>query len=137
MSFFKIFEISGSAMNAQQVRLNTTASNLANVETAAGAPDKAYRAKHPVFQTMLDEMNADGPSVGVTVKSIMSSDAPAMKRYQPSHPLADDQGYIYMPNVNAIEEMANMISASRNYENNVDVMNTSKQMMLRTLSLGQ
>jgi len=137
MSFFKVFDIAGSALSAQQLRLNVTSSNLANADTASGSKETAYRARMPVFSTVMDELGQENQSIGVKVKNIVQSTAPAIRRYAPNNPIADKDGYIYMPNVNGIEEMANMISASRSFQNNVEVFNTTKQMMLRTLTLGQ
>lgn len=134
MSLFKVFDVAGSALSAQTVRLNTTASNLANAESVAGKPEDIYRARHPVFATVLDD--ASRGVKGVKVADIVESGAPGARRYEPGHPLADAQGYIYSSNVNAVEEMANMISASRSYQSNLEVMNTSKQLLLRLLSLG-
>jgi len=137
MSLFKIFDITGSAMSAQSVRLNTTASNLANANSAAGSADDAYRARYPVFQTVLDQQNRDPSSAGVRVADIVYSQADPVRVHEPGHPSADEDGYIYMSNVNAIDELVNMITASRSYQNSVEVLNTSKELMLRTLSLGQ
>jgi flagellar basal-body rod protein FlgC len=138
MSFFSIFDIAGSGMNAQSVRLNVVASNLANVESAAGSPAQAYRARQPVFATMLKEQFGDDPaSVGVKVTEVIQSRAPISQRYAPDNPLADQDGYIYLSNVNAMEEMANMISASRSFQQNVEVIETAKQLYMRTLMLGQ
>jgi flagellar basal-body rod protein FlgC len=136
MSLFKVFDVAGSALSAQSVRLNTVASNLANVETVSGTADGVYRARQPVFKTTFDALS-DSNSVGVSVDQVLLSNAPARQQYQPAHPLADGDGYVYLPNVNGIEEMANMISASRSYQSNIEVMNTSKQLLIRTLSLGQ
>ena len=136
MSLFKVFDISGSALSAQSVRLNTVASNLANAETVSSTPEGTYKARQPVFKTTFDSL-ADRNVVGVHVEQILESEAPARQQYQPAHPLADENGYVYLPNVNGIEEMANMISASRTYQSNIEVMNTSKQLLIRTLSLGQ
>ena len=136
MALFKVFDIAGSGMSAQSVRLNTTSSNLANAQTSAKTPEEVYKARHPVFAAIMDEYSNKG-SVGVKVEEIVESNAAPQKVYQPGHPNADDDGYIYMANVNIIEEMANMISASRSYQSNVEVMNTTKQLMLRTLQLGQ
>ena len=138
MSFFSIFDIAGSGMNAQSVRLNIVASNLANVESVAGSPAQAYRARNPVFATMLKEKFGDDPAaVGVKVTKVVQSQAPISQRYAPDNPLADKDGYIYLSNVNAMEEMANMISASRSYQQNVEVIETAKQLYMRTLMLGQ
>lgn len=138
MSLFKIFDVAGSGMNAQSVRLNVVASNLANADNVSGSEQDAYRAKQPVFQAMLESARGEGgPAQGVRVSQIVESEAPVQKRYMPQHPQADADGYVFQSNVNAIEEMVNMISASRSYQSNVEVMNTSKELLLRTLSLGQ
>lgn len=136
MSLFNIFDVAGSALSAQSIRLNTVASNLANAEAASSSAEQTYRARQPVFRTTYDAM-LDNNAIGVRVERIFESDAPARQQYQPGHPLADEKGYVYFPNVNAIEEMTNMISASRSFQTNVEVMNTSKQLLLRTLSIGQ
>ncbi|NLG76296.1 MAG: flagellar basal body rod protein FlgC [Xanthomonadaceae bacterium] len=137
MSSFKIFDIAGSGMSAQSVRLNTTASNLANAESVSGDPNQVYRAKHPLFEAIRASLGTSSPSAGVQVRGIVENQAPPTARYEPGNPLADANGYVYAPNVNAVEEMVNMISASRSYQNNVEVMNTAKEMMLATLRLGQ
>ena len=136
MSLFSIFNVAGSAMSAQSVRLNVTASNLANAESVSGNPEGAYRARHPVFSAVMDEMSG-GAVAGVKVEGIVESQDPLRMRYEPQNPLADDKGYVYLPNVDAVEEMANMISASRSYQNNVEVINTSKRLLLRTLQIGE
>ena len=137
MSLFSIFDVAGSGMSAQSIRLNVVASNLANADNVSGSEADAYRAKEPVFQALYATARGETPDVtGVKVASINESGAPIQSRYLPGHPLADKNGYVYGSNVNAIEEMVNMISASRSYQNNVEVMNTSKEMLLRTLSLG-
>lgn len=132
MSGFGIFHIAGSAMAAQSARLNTVSSNLANADVVAGSAEETYKAKAPVFQA---QSAAQGG--GVEVKEIAESQAPAEKRYQPGHPLADEEGYVYAPNVNAVEEMANMISAARSYQSNLEVVNTAKTLMLHTLNMGR
>lgn len=137
MGLFRIFDIAGSAMSAQSVRLNATASNLANANTAAGRADQAYRARQPVFQTVMDEQALDPASAGVRVAQVTESTVPPQRIYEPGHPQADAQGYVYLPNVNVVDEMVNMISASRSYQNSVEILNTSKDLMLRTLGLGQ
>jgi flagellar basal-body rod protein FlgC len=137
MGLFRIFDIAGSAMSAQSVRLNTTASNLANATTAAGRPEEAYRSRQPIFQTVLEEQGLDPAAAGVRVAGVTESQAPPMRVHSPGHPLADSQGYVYMSNVNVVDELVNMISASRTYQNSVEVMNTSKDLLLRTLTLGQ
>ncbi|MCF6324243.1 MAG: flagellar basal body rod protein FlgC [Gammaproteobacteria bacterium] len=135
MSLMSVFNISSSAMNAQSVRLNATASNLANSESVSSSEADAYRARQPVFETVINHLT--GEVSGVNVTGVVKSEAPIMKQYSPGNPMADKEGYIYRSNVNAMEEMANMISASRSYQNNVEVMNTSKQMLINTLRLGQ
>ena len=137
MSSFKIFDIAGSGMSAQSVRLNTTASNLANAESVSGDPNAVYKAKHPLFEAIRNGLGKDASTTGVAVKGIFENQAPPTARYEPGNPLADANGYVYAPNVNSVEEMVDMISASRSYQNNVEVMNTAKDMMLATLRLGQ
>ncbi len=137
MSMFKVFDIAGSAMSAQSLRLNVTASNLANAESVSSSIDQTYRARQPVFAAALEQALGGGELGGVEVKGVIESQAPLQQRYEPGHPLADANGYIYLPNVSVVEEMANMISASRSYQSNVEVVNTTKQLMLKTLSLGE
>ena len=141
MSSFKAFDIAGSGMSAQSVRLNTTASNLANAESVSGDPNRVYKARHPIFEAVRAQLAAsqaaEGGNSAVRVRGIYESQAPALARYEPGNPLANAEGYVYAPNVNAVEEMVNMISASRSYQNNVEVMNTSKDLLLATLRLGQ
>ncbi len=143
MSLASIFDIAGSGMTAQSVRLNTTASNIANAESASSSTEEVYRGRHPVFMTRLMEQMQSGTNlpqgeqVGVQVAGIVESDAPLQQRYEPDHPLANDEGYVLYPNVNVVEEMTNMISASRSFQVNVDVMNSAKQMVQRVLTLGQ
>ncbi len=138
MSLFQVMDISGSALSAQSVRLNVTASNMANADSVSSSEGRTYRARHPIFSTVLaDAFKADPTRVGVRVNGIVESQAPLRVEYQPDHPMADAQGRIFRSNVNLMEEMANMISASRSYQSNVEVMEATKQMLLRTLSLGQ
>lgn len=137
MSLFKLFDVSGSALHAQTLRLNTTASNMANANTVSSSTEKTYRARHPVFAPMLDDFGQQQEGVGVKVLGIVESNAPIKREYNPNHPLADGEGFISLPNVNIAEEMADMISASRSYQSNIEMMNSAKQMMLRTISLGQ
>lgn len=137
MSMFKVFDIAGSAMSAQSVRLNTTASNLANAESVGSSEETTYKARHPVFAAMLNAMHGSNEGVGVRVLGVVESQEPVQQRYAPENPMANAEGYIFQPNVNPVDEMVNMISASRSYQNNVEVMNTSKQMLLATLRLGQ
>jgi flagellar basal-body rod protein FlgC len=142
MSSFKIFDIVGSGLSAQSVRLNTVASNLANADSVSGDPNAVYKARHPVFQAVQaaigQNLSATDKASGATVrvKGIVQSNAPATERYDPGNPLADEHGNVYAPNVNVIEEMTDMISASRAYQDNVEVLNTSKDLMLATLKLG-
>lgn len=136
MSLFKVFDVAGSALSAQTVRLNTTASNLANADVVAGNPEQAYKARQPVFAAALKASQSSQDPVGVQVQGIVESQAPSQALYMPDHPQADEAGYVYRSNVNAVEELVNMISASRSYQNNVEVMNTSKELLLQTLRLG-
>ncbi len=136
MSLFRIFDIAASGMSAQSIRLNTVASNLANADSVSSSEGGTYRARQPVFAATLDDVFNESPDVTVKVLGIVESQEPLQQRYAPNHPLANADGYIFMPNVNTVEEMANMISASRSYQANVEVVNTSKQMLMRTLSLG-
>jgi flagellar basal-body rod protein FlgC len=136
MSSFKIFDIAGSGMSAQSVRLNTVASNLANADSIGSDPQSVYRARHPVFQAIVGS-GADPATASVRVVGISQSQAKAEARYDPGNPLADAQGYVYAPSVNVVEEMADMISASRSYQNNVEVLSTARDLMLATLKLGQ
>jgi flagellar basal-body rod protein FlgC len=141
MSSFKAFDIAGSGMAAQSVRLNTTASNLANAESVSGDKANVYKPRHPVFEAVRASLSTNpqdanaNPAVKVT--GIYESQAPAVARYEPGNPLANAEGYVFAPSVNVVEEMVNMISASRSYQNNVEVMNTSKDLLLATLRLGQ
>lgn len=147
MSLGNIFDIAGSGMSAQSVHLNATASNLANAETPAGSEQDAFKARYPLFaavhsQTLQQMQNASTLAdqdtfSGVQVRGVVESDKAVQMRYEPQHPLSDDEGYVYYPNVNVVEEMTNMISASRSFQANVDVMNATKTMMQRVLSLGQ
>lgn len=137
-----IFDIASSGMNAQMLRLNTTASNMANVDTVSTTAEDAYRARQPVFAAMMANASAgaginNATQVGVQVDGIETSQAEVPKRYLPGHPMADKDGYIFGSNVNAVEEMANMISASRAYQSNAEIFATAKTLMLRTLQLGQ
>jgi len=138
MSLFNIFNVSGSGMSAQSVRLNTTASNIANADSVSSSVDKTYRARHPIFEAeMLKANSQQNSSPGVNVKGIVESDKPLIKEYSPDHPLADGDGFIYKPNVNVMEEMADMISASRSYQMNVQVADATKSMLQQTLRMGK
>jgi flagellar basal-body rod protein FlgC len=123
-------------MSAQTVRLNTVASNMANAEVVSGTEAGAYHARQPVFSAVMQAMG-NNAAVPVEVTGVVESQAPVNKQYSPAHPQADKDGYIYMSNVNMVEEMANMISASRSYQGNVEAANTSKQLLIETLRLGQ
>ena len=134
MSMFSIFNISGSAVSAQAQRLNVVASNLANVDAVAGPDGQPYKARQVVFQTT--PMGPDG-AAGVRVSAVNEDNTPGRRVHEPNNPMADAQGYVTYANVNAVEEMVNMISASRSYQNNVEVMNTAKSLLLKTLQMGQ
>ncbi len=138
MSLFRVLDVSASGMSAQSVRLNTTASNMANANSVSSSIDTTYKARHPVFAAELNKAQAHQQSdVGVKVMGIVESDAPLTREYMPNHPKADDNGFIYRPNVNMVEEMTNMISASRSYQTNVQIADAAKQMLSRTLQMGK
>jgi len=134
MSMFSIFNVSGSAISAQSQRLNVVASNLANADAVAGPDGQAYKARQVTFETV--PLGSDA-SAGVRVNSVSESNEPPRKVHNPGHPAADADGYVTQSNVNPVEEMVNMISASRSYQNNVEVMNTAKTLLLKTLQMGQ
>ncbi len=133
MSLFNIFNVSGSAMSAQAQRLNTVASNLANADSATSASGQAYRAKQVVFQAV----PLEGGGTAVKVAQVIEDPSPLKQVYDPKHPMADEKGFVSMPNVNVVDEMVNMLSASRSYQTNVETMNAAKTMLLKTLTLGQ
>ncbi|WP_219060407.1 flagellar basal body rod protein FlgC [Pseudomonas sp. UMAB-08] len=147
MSLASVFNIAGSGMSAQTTRLNTVASNIANAETVSSSMDQTYRTRHPVFATVLQgQGSGDGGSLfgsqdeagqGVQVSGIVEDPSNLEARYEPTHPAADKNGYVYYPNVNVVSEMADMISASRSFQTNADIMNTAKTMMQKVLTLGQ
>lgn len=147
MSLASVFNIAGTGMSAQTTRLNTVASNIANAETVSSSIDKTYRARHPVFATMLQDAqgssggslfsDSDGAGAGVQVTGVVEDQSNLEARYEPSSPAANKDGYVYYPNVNVVEEMADMISASRSFQTNADIMNTAKTMMQKVLTLGQ
>ena len=149
MALGNIFDIAGTGMNAQSLRLNTTASNLANAQSASSSVNEVYRSRQPVFAAIQQEAmrasvtegaysdNEVDAAAGVQALGIVESDAPLQRRYEPGHPKADAEGYVFYPNVNPVEEMANMIAASRSFQMNVEVMNSAKQMVQRVLTLGQ
>lgn len=138
MSSLGIFDIAGSGMNAQSLRLNLVASNISNANSVSNSAANAYKSRQPVFAAELsnaiDKRNAVSE---VTVRGVVESQATPVMEYAPNHPMANKDGYIFKSNVNTVEEMANMMSASRSYQNNVEVLNTAKQMMLQTLKMGQ
>jgi len=152
MSLANIFDVAGSAMSAQSIRLNTVASNIANADSVSSSTGETYRARHPVFSVIREQANqgafgagfgsdfnsmTGAAGYGVKVDGIVESQAPLRQKYQPDHPEANEQGYVYYPNVDVVSEMADMISASRAYQTNVEIMNTAKQMLQRVLTLGQ
>lgn len=134
MSLFNVFNISGSAMSAQSQRLNAVASNLANADSATSANGTPYKAKQVVFSALA---TSSPDANGVKVLKVVEDKSPPKVIYDPKHPLADEKGYVTMPNVNVTEEMVNMISASRAYQNNVETMNAAKTMLMKTLTIGQ
>jgi flagellar basal-body rod protein FlgC len=133
MSDFRIFSIAGSALTAQSARLNAVASNLANADSVAGSDGQPYRAKQVVFKAT----PVEGGGLGVRVTQVVESAAPLRLQYEPNNPAADERGYVSLPNVNVVEEMVNMISASRAYQTNAEVMNTAKALMTKILAIGQ
>ncbi|WP_293759451.1 flagellar basal body rod protein FlgC [uncultured Paraglaciecola sp.] len=138
MSLFNVMDIASTGMSAQSVRLNTTASNVANANSVSSSYDQTYKARHPVFASALDQASGQqSPGSRVKVLGIVESAKPLQIEYSPGHPMADDNGYIYKPNVNIVEEMANMMSASKAYETNVQVADTTKRIFRRVLRLGQ
>ncbi len=138
MPSMNIFDIAGSGMNAQSLRLNLVASNISNANSVSSSIDEVYKSRQPVFAAELKSvMNKNEAASKVNVLGVVESQAPAVMEYAPNHPMADNNGYIFKPNVNTVEEMANMMSASRSYQNNVEVLNTAKQLMLQTLKMGQ
>jgi flagellar basal-body rod protein FlgC len=137
MSLFNVLDIAGSGMSAQSLRLNTTASNLANSDSVSSSVDQAYRTRSPVFSAVLNDAEQGYKQGSVKVNGIVESQAPVRQEYNPSHPMANEEGYVFHSNVDPMSEMANMMSASRSYQNNVEIANTSKQLLLQTLQLGQ
>lgn len=147
MSLSSVFNIAGSGMSAQSTRLNTISSNIANAETVSSSVDQTYRARHPVFATVLQQANGtpneslfagqDQAGAGVQVLGVVEDQSELQARYEPNHPAANEEGYVYYPNVNVVEEMADMISASRSFQTNAELMNTAKTMLQKVLTLGQ
>ena len=133
-----IFDIAGSGMNAQSLRLNLVASNISNANSVGSSAKDVYKSRQPVFAAELNNViNKQNATSKVKVLGVVESQASAVMEYSPNHPMANQEGYIFKSNVNTVEEMANMMSASRSYQNNVEVLNTAKQMMLQTLKMGQ
>ena len=147
MSLSNVFDISAFGMSAQSIRLNTVASNIANAESVSSSSGETYRARQPVFSVMMNQQmdkygmpsmdSSEAAGYGVQVTDIVESEAPLRQQYEPNHPMADEEGYVYYSNVNVVEEMTNMISASRSFQVNADIMNSAKEMMQRVLTLGQ
>ena len=141
MSLYNIFDVAGSGMSAQTTRLNLVASNMANAETVSSSTNETYRARQPVFAAVLQgamtQQNSNSSTKGVRVLGVVESQAPLRTEYAPQHPMANKDGYIFKPNVNVVEEMANMMSASQSYKNNVEMLNTAKQLLQETLKIGQ
>ena len=136
MSLNSIYDIAGSSLNAQTLRLNTVASNMANAETASASPDTTYRARRPVFAELMQSAEMElGSQVEVT--QVMHSNAEPLMRFEPNNPLANEEGNVYYPNINIVAEMADMMSATRNYQSSVEVMSNARRMQERLLSLGQ
>ncbi|PSU47187.1 flagellar basal body rod protein FlgC [Photobacterium frigidiphilum] len=137
MSFSTIYDIAGSAMSAQTIRLNTVASNLANADVVSGSDKTGYHAKRPVFSTVMTDMDSQVPGAKVQVDDVIESTEPLRRRYEPNHPKANDEGYVFHSTVNVVEEMADMMAASRNFETNVNVMSRARSMQQSILRLGQ
>jgi flagellar basal-body rod protein FlgC len=137
MGLLRIFDVAGSAMAAQSMRLNITASNLANADSVSGDPRQVYRARHPVFAVQAFDQDQADTAIGVRMLGVVESRGAPAVRYEPNNPLADAQGRVYASSVNSVEEMANMLSASRSYQSNLAVLETSRDLILRTLSLGR
>lgn len=140
MSLFNVFNVAGTAMAAQSQRLNVVASNLANADSATSSTGEAYRARQVVFQTIdvtADKIQKAKVAKGVKVAGVVHDPSPMRVVYDPKHPMADEKGYVTLPNVNVVDEMVNMMSASRSYQNNVDMLNVTKTLLQKTLSLGQ
>lgn len=136
MSLSNVFNIGASALSAQSIRISTISSNLANVDSIGSSPDDVYKARHPIFKAVFDE-HSNYAVARVEVDGIYESKAEPISTRDPSHPLADDQGFVYSANINTVEEMVNMMSASRTYQSSVEAMNTSKQLLIQTLNLGK
>ena len=135
-----IFEIAGTALNAQTIRMNTTASNLANAGSVSPSENEAYRSKRPVFRALVEQSDLNqGFNVlgGVKVNEIVDTTDPVRKVHDPGNPEANDEGFIYLSNVNEVTEMVEMVAASRSFQNNVEVVSTARQLMMRTLDIAK
>lgn len=140
MTLNAIFDIAGSAMTAESARLTTSSENMGNANIEVGSPDQVYQPKYPVFQAVQEQANqwiGDNIKAGVQLKGVYQSDAEPTRRYAPNNPIADSEGYVYTSKINSVEEMANVISAARSYQANIELMNTAKHLMQRTLRLGE
>lgn len=139
MSLFDVMDVASSSLNAQTVRLHTIAENMANANTVSSTADDTYRAKAPVFKAILDGQvdPMDAPKLGVELDGVVEVGGPARQEFSPSHPLADENGYIYRPDIDAATEMSHMMQASRSFQNSIEAINTAKQLALRTLTLGK
>lgn len=141
MSDLKIFDIAGSGLQAQTMRMNLIASNMANADAVSSSINEVYKSRQPVFQTVMKSVTGqnlpDNAGAGVKVAGVVESKAPVFPEYAPNHPMANEEGYIFRSNVNTVEEMANMISASRSFQNNVEVINSSKRMLTAIINLGK
>ena len=138
MSLYNIFGIAGSALSANSVMLNTTASNIANAQSVSSSSGETYKGKYPVFETLYqNKISSKNSTPGVQVSAIQDGTAEPVRKHSPDHPMADADGFIYTANINVMEEMANMIAASRSYQTNLQVATTAKQLLQRTLTLGQ
>lgn len=140
MSLNAIFDIAGSGMSAETARLTNSAENMTNANIEVGSPDQAYQPRYPIFQAVQEEANqwiGDNVKAGVKLEGVYVSNAPPTARYEPNNPIADGNGYVYTSNVSYVEEMANMISASKSYQMDIELLNTTKQLMQRTLQLGE
>ncbi len=140
MSLNTVFDIAGSALSAETVRFSASVENMSNSNVTAGTPEEVYQPKYPIFQTIQESQNqwiGDQIKAGVQVKGMYQSEIEPSKRYEPNNPIADTNGFVYASNINYVEEMANVISASRSYQMNIELLNTAKQLMQRTLQLGE
>jgi len=140
MSLSNIFDIASSGMTAETTRISASAQNMTNANVVVGNPAQAYQPKYPIFEAIQEEANrwmGDKTSPGVKVRGTYLSEAPPTMRYEPNNPVADGNGYVYAPNISAVEEMANMISASKSYQIDVNIFNMAKQLIQRTLQIGQ